>query len=93
MNIPRVSPGVIRGKLPAAWLGDASWSAVAARQRIAGRPSRVPRGAEGCVSIHYVPECHSPNPWTECCTTRDEVRSTECHSTVAVEHDGVFAPP
>ena len=56
MNIPRMSPGVIRGKLPAAWLGDASWSAVVARQRIAGRPGRVPLGAEGCVSIHYVPE-------------------------------------
>jgi hypothetical protein len=92
MNIPRMSPGVIRGKLLAAWLGDASWSAVVARQRIAGRLGRVPLGGEGCISIHYVPECHSPNPLTECCTTREEVRCTECHSTVAVELDGVFAP-
>ena len=46
---------------------------------------------EGCVSIHYVPECSSPNPFTECCTTRSEIRCTECHSTLSnFPINGVF---
>jgi hypothetical protein len=45
---------------------------------------------KGCIDIHYVPECYSPNPLTECCTNRHEVRCTECHSTVSPPINGIL---
>lgn len=33
-----------------------------------------------CIDILYTPVCHSPNPLTECCTHRHELRCTECSS-------------
>jgi hypothetical protein len=45
-----------------------------------GRGSLSQAPAENCLSIHYIPECHQTGPFTECCTTRVEIRCTECIS-------------
>jgi hypothetical protein len=76
MNIPRLSCGVSRSRLSMSRVRGTRPSAVLASQRaVAGLP-------QGCIDILYVPECRSAGPFRECCTSRHEVRCTECHSTV-----------
>lgn len=74
MYMPRLSPGVSRGRMPVAGFDSISRSSVLAQQKIAAAPP------SGCIDILYLPECHRVGFFHECCTTRHEVRCTECHS-------------
>jgi len=90
MNIPRLSRGVIHGMASTVRSGDAGGSAVFAQQALSRSGLLGPLPPEGCIHIHYVPECYSPNLFTECCTTRHEVRCTECHPLFTVPPATVF---
>lgn len=90
MNIPRLSRGIVRGISTIVRAGSAGGCAVFAQQGLSRGRLLGPLPPEGCIDILYVPECYSPNPLTECCTTRHEVRCTECHPLFTVPLDGIF---